>query len=261
AIAIDRADIPATTHRRTLAATAPRSGLRPRVQIPDWFDDLRVAAEEQHRVAQGELDDRNAERSEAADRVAAARRELPAVEAAHAPFEEKVTVAKQVVSEARSDLWSAEYELRTSGRVHRRSARRDVEAATDVLSVAEARLAKAEQLATPTRASFDDLRKMIEDHRRFNSTRRILDVWDDLDGAAGRAHDVCQALDRWRDWAGGRSVSPTELTDIAAALHDHQKSPLVSQIHESLHQWAEAHGVELEPPTRPMPSIEMGIDL
>jgi hypothetical protein len=221
----------------------------------------KTQGDSQRRVAQGELDERNAERSAAADRVAGARRELPAVEAAHAPFEEKVTVAKQVVSEARSDLWSAEYELRTAGRVHRRSARRDVEAATDVLSVAEARLAKAEQLATPTRVPLDELRKMIEDHRRFDSTRRILDGWDDLDSAGGRADDLCKALDHWRDWADGRSASPTELTDIAAALHDHQKSPLVSQIHQSLHQWADAHGVELEPPTLPMPSIEMGIDL
>ena len=102
---------------------------------------------------------------------------------------------------------------------------------------------------------------MIEDHRRFDSTRRILDGWDDLDSAGGRADDLCKALDHWRDWADGRSASPTELTDIAAALHDHQKSPLVSQIHQSLHQWADAHGVELEPPTLPTPSIEMGIDL
>jgi len=39
AIAIDRAAIPATTHRHTLAATMPRSGPRPRVQVPEWFDE------------------------------------------------------------------------------------------------------------------------------------------------------------------------------------------------------------------------------
>jgi conjugative relaxase-like TrwC/TraI family protein len=261
AIAIDRADIPATTHRRTLAAGVPRSRLQPRVQIPGWFDELRATAEEKSRAAQQALDERDVERSGATDRVAAARRNLPAAKAAHAPFEEKVRAAERVVSEARADLSSAEYELRTSGRVHRRSARRRVDAATDVLAVAAERLASTEDLAKPTRAPLDGICTIIEDHHRFNSTRRILDQWSDLDGAADRANGLCQALDQWKDWADGRSVSPTELTDIAAALRDHQESPLVSQIDESLHQWADAHAVELEPPTRPMPSIEMGIDL
>ena len=40
----DRADIPATVQRRTLAATVPTSVPRRRVQIPDWFDQVRSEA-------------------------------------------------------------------------------------------------------------------------------------------------------------------------------------------------------------------------
>ena len=212
AIAIDRADIPATTHRRLLAETVPRSGPRPRVQIPEWFDELRATAEEKRRAAQHALDERNAERAADERRVAEASRGLPAAEAAHAPFSEKVVAAKHVVSESQSALWKAEFELRKSGRVHRRSARRDVEAATDVLAAANDRLTRAEELAAPTRAPLDDLRTIIDDHRQFDSTRRILDEWEDLDGVAVRANELCQALDQWKDWADGTDLTQHQLT-------------------------------------------------
>ncbi|MGZ0192452.1 MAG: ATP-dependent DNA helicase [Acidimicrobiales bacterium] len=169
AIAIDRADIPATTHRRTLAEVVPRSGPRPRVQIPEWFDELRATAEEKRRAAQQALTDRNAERAAGGRRVAEASHDLPAAEAAHAPFNEKVVAAKRVVGESQSALWNAEFELRKSGRVHRHSARREVEVATDILAVADDRLTRAEELAVPTRAPLDDLRKIIDDHRQFDS--------------------------------------------------------------------------------------------
>ena len=261
AIAIDRADIPATTHRRTLAAAVPRTTPRPRVQIPGWFDELRATAQERRRVAHQEFDARNAERAAEETRAAGARRDLPAAEAAHAPFEKIVKAGERVVNEARSELWSAEYELRTSGRAHRRSARRRVEPARDVLAVAEDRLARLEELAEPTRRPLADLRQIIDDRNRFDSTRRILDEWDDLDGVADRANELCQALDRWKEWAGGRDVSPAELVEIASALHDHQDLPGTSPLGESLSRWADAHGVELQRSKPPLPSIEMGIDL
>ena len=111
------------------------------------------------------------------------------------------------MSEATSHLRSAKYDARESGRLGRRSARRDVEAASDVLAVANDRLARAEELAAPTRAPVDDLRKIINDDRRFESARRIFDEWNDLDGVADRSNDLCQALDQWTDWAGGRQVA------------------------------------------------------
>ena len=261
AIAIDRADIPATTHRRLLAEAAPRSGPRPRVQIPDWFDELRATAEEQRRAAQHALDERNAERAADERRVAEASRDLPAAEAAHAPFNEKVVAAKGAVSESQSALWNAEFELRKSGRVHRRSARRDVEAATDVLAAANDRLTRAEELAAPTRAPLDDLRKIIDDHRQFDSTRRILDEWEDLDGVAVRANELCQALDQWKHWANGRDVRSADMVEIASTLEDHDELPGTGQLGESLARWADSQGVEIQRRRPPLPSIEMGIEL
>ena len=261
AIAIDRADIPATTHRRTLAEAVPRSGLRPRVLIPEWFDELRATAEEKRRAAQQALDERNAERAADERRVAAASRDLPAAAAAHAPFNEKVVAEKNVVSESQSTLWKAESELRKSGRVHRRSARHDVEAATDVLAAANDRLARAEQLAAPTSAPLEALSKIITDHRQFDSTRRILDDWDDLEGTAEQANELCQTLDRWKDWADGFDVRSADLVEIASTLQHQDDLPGTGQLGQSLARWADSRGVQLQRPKPQLPSIEMGIDL
>lgn len=261
AIGIDRADIPATTHRRLLAETVPRSGPRPRVEIPEWFDELRATAEEQRRAAQQALDERNAERAADERRVADASRDLVAAEAVHAPFNEKVVAAKSVVGESQSALWKVEFELRKSGRVHRRSARRAVEAATGVLSAANDRLARVKESAAPTRAPLDELRRIIDDHRQFDSTRRILDEWEDLDGAADRANELCQALDQWQAWAHGRDVNPADLTAVVTTFHDHQELPGTAQVVETLNCWAQGHGVELQRPKASPPSVEMGIDL
>ena len=261
AITIDRADIPATTHRRALAAAVPRSEPQPRVQIPEWFAELRAIADEQRQAAHQELARRNSARAGGAQRVAEARRKMPAAAAAHAPFREKVVAAERVVNEARSGLRSAEYGLRKSGRLGRRSARRDVESATDVLAAAIDRLAGAEDIAAPTRAPLDELRSIIDDHRQFDATRRTVDRWNDLDGAADRASELCKALDQWKNWADGRDAHPKALAAVATTLRAHQAIPGVEQVGQALARWAEAQGIELESPQRSQPSNGVGIEL
>jgi hypothetical protein len=221
---------------------------------------MRATAEENSRAAQQTLDERNAERAAEEQRVGQARRALPAAHAAHAPFENKVVAAQRVVSEAQADLRSAGHELRKSSRLHRHHARRRVEAATDVLAIVEDGLERAKQLAAPTRSSLEDLRKIIDDHHQSNSIRQILDQWNDLEGVVDRADEVCQTLDRWKDWADGREVSPTGLLEIAVALRGHQELPGITQIGESLARWAEAEEVDLVPIMQPIPTLGMGIE-
>ena len=256
----DRADIPATVQRRTLAATVPASVPQRRVQIPDWFDQVRADAEESRSAAQQRLDERNTERAAARERVAAARHELPAAQEAHAPFAARVDVAERIVNEAQSGLHHAEAELRRAGRIHRRSARRDVETASDVLAVASDRLSRAEELATPTRRRVNELRGVIDDHHRMDSTRRMFDQFNDLDGVARDAGRLCHALDQWKHWANGRNVSDTVLVEIAATLGEHDDRPGISQLAASLAQWAQRRGLELQPPTPPTRS-SMGIEI
>ena len=258
----DRADIPATVQRRTLAATVPTSVPQRRVQIPDWFDQVRAEAEASRRAAQQRLDERNTERAAARERVAAARHELPAAQEAHAPFAAQVATAERIVNEAQSGLRHAEGELWHAGRIHRRTARRDVETAGDVLAVATDRLNRAEELAAPTRRRVNELRDVIDDHHRMDSTRRMFDQFNDLDGVAHDAGRLCHALDQWKHWANGRNVSDTVLVEIAATLGEHDDRPGISQLVAPLPQWAQRRGLELQPPTPLTPTRpSMGIEI
>ncbi len=259
----DRADIPATVQRRTLAANVPTTPHpQRRVEVPEWYDEVRADAEENRRVAQQRLDDRNAERVAAQERLAAARLELLAVQKAHAPFAEQVAAARSILNEAQSELHSAELDLRRAGRLHRRSARHDVEAATDVLAVATERLTRVEELAAPTRSRVDDLHNIIDGHRQFDPARRILDRWDDLEGVTHQANDLCHALDQWKAWADGRNLYNTALAEVVATFHDHHDRPGISQLSQPLTQWAQKRGLEIQPPTPPTPPTpSIGIEI
>ena len=127
--------------------------------------------------------------------------------------------------------------------VARRSARRDVEAASDVLDVATDRLTRAEELATPTRGRVNELRSVIDDHHRMDSTRRMFDDFNDLAGVAHDAGRLCRALDQWKHWTNGRIFDNIALAEIAATLRNHDDRPGVSQLAAPLAQWAQQRGL------------------
>jgi hypothetical protein len=191
-----------------------------------------------------------------------ARQELPAAQEAHAPFAAQVATAERIVHQAQSELRKAQDELRRAGRVHRRSARRDVETAGDVLAVATDRLNRAEELAAPTRRRVNQLHNLIDDHRRMDSTRRMFDQFNDLEGVAHHAGRLCHALDQWKHWANGRNLDNAALVEVAAAFADHDDRPGINQLAAPLTQWAQRRGLELQPPTRSTPTrLSMGIEI
>jgi hypothetical protein len=173
-----------------------------------------------------------------------------------------VDAAGRVVTEARSALHAAEGQLRRAGRLHRRSARHDVEAASDVVAVASDRLVRAEELAAPTAKRVYELSNITDSHDRMDSTRRMLDQLDDLEGVAHDAGRLCHALDQWKHWANGRNLDNTTLAEIAATLRDNDDRPGISQLAAPLTQWARRRGLELEPPTAPTPTrSSVGIEI
>jgi hypothetical protein len=145
---------------------------------------------------------------------------------------------------------------------HRRSGRRDVDTASDVLAVANDRLNRAEELAAPTRRRVNELHILIDDHRRMDSTRRMFDDFNDLEGVAHDAGRLCHALDQWKHWANGRKLDNAALVEVAAAFADHDDRPGFSQLAAPLTQWAQRQGLELQPPTRSTPTrSSMGIEI
>ena len=102
----------------------------------------------------------------------------------------------------------------------------------------------------------------IDDHHRMDSTRRMFDQFNDLEGDAHDAGRLCHALDQWKHWADGRNVSDTVLVEVAATLGDHDGRPGISQLAAPLSQWAQRRGLELQPPTPLTPTRpSMGIEI
>ncbi|HYN31192.1 MAG TPA: hypothetical protein VES40_01090, partial [Ilumatobacteraceae bacterium] len=107
-----------------------------------------------------------------------------------------------------------------------------------------------------------ELHNLIDDHRRMDSTRRMFDQFNDLEGVTRHAGRLCHALDQWKHWANGRNLDNTALVEVAAAFADHEDRPGISQLAAPLAQWAQRRGLELQPPTPPTPSRpSMGIEI
>lgn len=233
AIAIDRADIPATAHRRALAALRTPEPSR-RIEIPQWFDTIRSEAELARQVAHERLERQTTERARRDEQVATARRERPAATAAHAPHREAVSTLREEMQQTEWKLRRAQSELRAAGPLGRRSARRTVDAASEAHSEAVAQLAFAEQRAEPTRLRLQQIDDVISDARRRDSVDRIFDRWTDPSAAATRASDLCTALDRWKHWADGYEIDRSRLVEAAVTLDDHRQTPGVAELASTL---------------------------
>ncbi len=257
AMAIDRADIPATTHRRALATIA-RPAPTPRFEIPYFFDELRLRAEGDLEAVRQKVVQREATREDRARRVAAAERALPAAEAAHAPFHRDVTAAREVEQDAHAALRTARSNERTAGRLGRRAARRVGEAAAAIHADATEELNAAQLRAEPTRSQVERLHAVID---RAKERERIDDIrnrWNDLDAAAARASDLCVALDRWRHWADGHRVDRVELAEVVATLHS-ERLPGTAELATAV---CEIAGIEPPNVHRSVaPDVDLGIGL
>jgi conjugative relaxase-like TrwC/TraI family protein len=192
-VASDRADIPATTQHRELADTdrAPhrhQSALRPRCEIPAWFEPLRT------RVRDDLVDARAGAAADArqiaelkANLVAATRRLAEANQACE-PYRPALSAAYNAVQTAREHWWAANSREREAAKGrHRRAAHRDVEHTKQSLDDALTQQQQVEEIAKPATTRRDEAETAL--HRLKASvtpTRQLIAMSDH----AGRA--ACQ---------------------------------------------------------------------
>jgi len=150
-IALDRADVPATTQRRTLAHVAPRTASPPvrRCEVPEWFPTVLAEAQRalnaaEHSAALGAV-----RRAEATAAVATADATLVDVATATADDRDAVRAAESRAVEARRSHASAQRRLDTAPCRQRRTARHDLDLAERQLERAENYLANTRQRTAP----------------------------------------------------------------------------------------------------------------
>jgi conjugative relaxase-like TrwC/TraI family protein len=256
-VAVDRADIPAVTQRRTLAVqqrphevpvpVAPT----PRCEIPDWFTAVLQDARRDRDDAETRQAERAVQRQRLENAAKIADRNLRHVASATAPDRDAYARAAAQAADARRDYTAAQRRLEAAPWRHRRTARHAVEVARGQRERAEASL---EQTRERTAPAVERYCKAHAEQRKAHDDLRFQDTADWLD-TVRHPIDVhtrrLAALDTWRQWAAGCNIGLPDLQTALDTLTDASTSgrlptaPLVV----SLREWADHHQIDLSPGT------------
>ena len=219
-IAADRADVPATTQRRTLAATSPReafaaaSAPTPRCEIPDWFPTALANAHRQLLDAQNSEAQRSPRRAQADAAVANADTIAAAVSTSTAADRDALQHAEARAADARRQHTAAAHQLDTAPRLQRRRLRNDLHIADRQLERAETYLERTRQRATPALGATPRPSRTSAPP----TTRRIVDRSDATPPVIGQHQLHVRALNTWKHWAEGHQVPDSALRTTAAVL-------------------------------------------
>jgi conjugative relaxase-like TrwC/TraI family protein len=271
-LAADRADVPATTQRRTLAQTTPRQVTTasatptPRCEIPAWFS--TVVADAQHALldAQTRAAQRGVRRAEATAAADLADAVLAEVAAATATDRGALHHAEARAVDARRRHTAVARRLDTAPRRHRRTLRHELHIAEHQLDRAEDYLDRTRQRTAP---AVEHHTQAVVDQRDAHEHLRTCETIDQLDTmlpsvGAQRAH--VQALTTWKHWAEGHDA-PNRSLHTACAVLAHRPDPeqhLAAALHHHLGntnvdrgRFANHH----EPTPMPVARPDLGIEL
>ncbi len=212
-LAIDRADTPATTQRRTLAAQDRQ--LHPRCQIPEWFDTLRATNIDELDQAWEQY---NREQQKAADRdqqITAAKRQYTRVTQYAQPFDDDATAANTALDTAKDRQQKLNAQLATAKRRERRILKPALAIAEQHLHTATLRRDQAVTAAEPARALVSQAARALSDLR--DDQRLYAPLFADLE-RINVLQDRVDALDTWRQWANGHQVTPTRIKEMNNSL-------------------------------------------
>ena len=184
-VAIDRADVPAVTQRRSLAQQlrdhepsrpAPPA---PRCVIPDWFPSLLHDARNDLAVAEQRAMAWAAQRQRLLDAIAAADSALDDVAAATAPDRDAHANAVARADDARRHLAAAQRRLDAAPRRARRSLRHELDVAERRLERADAYLERTRQRTEPSIEQYSEAqahRRAAGDNLRHRDAADLLDA-------------------------------------------------------------------------------------
>ena len=248
-LAADRADIPATTQRRTLAQSTPRHAapdaptLTPRCEIPDWFPAVLADAQRALRDAETREAQQSARRAQATAAAASADAVLAEVAAATAADRDALHHAETRAVEARRRHAAAQHRLDTAPRRQRRTLRHEVHTAEQQLERAEDYLERTRQRTGP---AVERHTQAVADQRDAHDQLRNCDTIDLLDAmlpSVGEHRLHVQALTTWQRWAQGHDL-PNGTLHTAFAVLAHQPG-VEQQLATALRN--DLHGTPIEP--------------
>ncbi len=219
-IAVDRADIPATTQRRTLhTQDRQQPPSRPKCQIPEWFDTLRADTVAQLQQAAANHREQQRRATDLNNQIIAAERQLGNVQRYAQPFIDAVTVAETVLTAATNNRQSLHDRLATARRRERRTLQPALAAADREFETATASRDSAVADAGPTRALTAQAITGLRDLRHEQTRQQIYDRWLANPDTITALQDRVDALDTWRQWATGHQLTTNQIEKMNAGLY------------------------------------------
>jgi conjugative relaxase-like TrwC/TraI family protein len=256
-LALDRADTPAVTQRRTLAeltrgheqATAPAAAAG-RCAIPEWFERLRGQVRADLADAEARHAELTAERERLDGAIAAVEGDLARVDRATHGHRQRLATA-QVRADRANRERTAEWRLDHSGLRRRRQARREFVAAANRALLANDQLDQARAEARPHVERYERASAIANDahtalHHHLLDARRERHTFNQTPELEQRR----DALDTWRRWSAGADVDEDRLGATVDTLL-HASGPHANHcraLGRVVQHWANSTGVDLPTP-------------
>jgi hypothetical protein len=226
-LAVDRADIPALTQRRHLAAqatAAPQPARmrewRGRCEIPDWFESLREHTCQELEQAEARARTTATTRVRLEAELDVARRDLDRLEEPTRRERERLVGARDSVDVTSRQVDHAQDRLDTCGVRGRRHARHDLAAATNRLTWANHHLSQVEASVSSDVEDYHEARQRARDLRealRHHDTQDLFDRYTTTDPIPPLQQRL-DAFDTWWRFATGDSIDVTRFDAIVDTL-------------------------------------------
>lgn len=126
-------------------------------------------------------------------------------------------------------------------------------------------LATARDSSREPNAQRAEAREQIETARAALINHDMYARWQYLPEHLALAEAKVDALDIWRDWANGKSVTQDRLVEAVTTLHEiaaHQPDNAIGHLADVIHEWAPRRGIQLTPPpVEQHRSVRTGIEI
>jgi hypothetical protein len=249
-LASDRADRPATSVRRDLAAntpTPPAPVVQPRCQIPPWYEETLQVAHAEFLDALGQLRAERDEEERVDHRINELDVLLDELEPSCQPHDDAIDAARNGLDDAKQRRRRLERTINEGSWRERRDARRERPAVERDVTAAEHHLDNVTQQARPVldeRAQlYSERSDLVRDVRDFRTWRRQLNNYYATSELAEARHD---ALVTWKHWADGHTIAADRLATSAGTLNAGNR-PELRALAVPLTDWLTERGLEPRP--------------
>ena len=223
-ITYDRADLPATTQRRNLAATQADAPTRPApverfVDPPDWLDQWRQDLTRERDATVERFEQRDERRNQARHDLEDLQPALAAAREAWRPFQDRIDELERLLArELRPSMHAADDRARVAGVGRRHHARQGATKATDAVRGAQADISTIRDRGRKIRHRLDQMRAVESDLRQRAAPSTVLEMYDQQN--LDRFDRILDAVDTWTAWNNGQPVNVDALTRTIATLTD-----------------------------------------